>query len=82
MIVKVEGPNGTEVAAICALDGCALMDGRACVRNDTQRRVGPEDRRANDPNAPNMPYRRMSAGRRAGDAERRKKLLLDSGEKT
>ena len=35
MIVKVEGPNGTEVAAICALDGCALMDGRACVQNDT-----------------------------------------------
>jgi hypothetical protein len=40
-----------------------------------ERRSGPVDRRANDPLAPNAPYRRMAAGRRAGDAERRTALL-------
>jgi hypothetical protein len=41
----------------------------------TERRHGPVDRRQNDPLAPNAPYRRMSAGRRSGDAERREAML-------
>ena len=48
------------------------------LQSETERRIGPDDRRANDPNAPNMPYRRMSAGRRAGDAERRQMHLSET----
>ena len=70
-----------ELAPIAALPQPSVdaLPPASGAQNDTQRRIGPVDRRTNDPNAPNSPYRRMSAGRRAGDAGRRQALLSEMG---
>jgi hypothetical protein len=71
-------PSSTERKHVCGVEGFnSLIDGPCpgCAPSATERRTGPVDRRQNDPDAPNAPYRRMNAGRRAGDEERRKARL-------